>query len=333
VARMDWDRVRRENMARGSSDFVPWEKSLQELLDEEQERKAAHAARRKALREGNAREVVRVDRGGPSATAWEVPIGGRPVVRVTGRIGAGGRPPRGAGDRSARHTGSTSVTVLPRLRSPRVASASDEVALSQSACVLFDKVANRWRREHRADLASAVRFRRGLAAYPELEVISYKKDAAPAIALAVSADDFVALAASSRARRLGTHPVIELADAAPGHSGLLASGDPSMSASVAPAAPTVIRPTGKCVHGLSMKSCPLCGPNRRQVWITDGGRVFHVDRECAFLNSGQDDVRDRKGVVSPKRRVAPNTTRDDAIWREAVKRKPCEGCVKRRRKR
>lgn len=333
MARMDWDRVRRENMARGSSGFVPREKSFQELLDEEQERKVARAARRKALREGDARARARAEGEGPAAPTREVPNGGRPVVSVTGRKAPGGRPLRIAEDGSAGQAEVTSRTFMPRLRSPRVADASDESSLSPSARVLFDKVATRWREVHGADSASADRFRERLAAYPELEIISFKKDAAPAIALATSADDFAALAASNRAQRLDTRPVIELVDAAPGHSSRLANEGPSTSGARELTGPAATAPTGKCMHGLSMRFCPLCGPNRRQVWITDGGRVFHTDRDCTLLDSGQDDVRDRKGVLSPKRRVAPHTTDHDAIWREAVKRTPCKACVKRRRKR
>lgn len=78
-----------------------------------------------------------------------------------------------------------------------------------------------------------------------------------------------------------------------------------------------------CDHYLDRRHCPVCGPKRRTVYITAGGfQRFHLDRNCEFLVRGQEQVRQRGGVVSPIEAVAPDSHR-----RRLEGRMPCKGCA------
>lgn len=83
----------------------------------------------------------------------------------------------------------------------------------------------------------------------------------------------------------------------------------------------------QCSHRLTLDVCPLCGPNRRQVWYTDGGNAFHLVRDCPQLDAGQDKVSARGGVVSGKHRVRSDADRADEHFRNASRREGCQACV------
>jgi hypothetical protein len=74
----------------------------------------------------------------------------------------------------------------------------------------------------------------------------------------------------------------------------------------------------ECKHGLDPDYCSICR-DPQLVYVSGGGEVFHMRRDCPSLESGQQNVLDRGGTLADVNTM----TRSNA---EADGRPPCRTC-------
>lgn len=74
-----------------------------------------------------------------------------------------------------------------------------------------------------------------------------------------------------------------------------------------------------CKHDLAITSCGDCRDGAPFVYISDGGKKFHLSRDCQNLHDGQELVLNRGGEVSKVRAVRGGRA-------EASGRTPCKMC-------
>ncbi len=56
--------------------------------------------------------------------------------------------------------------------------------------------------------------------------------------------------------------------------------------------------SGKCIHNVAGRSCPLCDRKFNTVYISGGGTHWHLDKACSALEDGQEQVRLKGGEVA-----------------------------------
>jgi len=56
--------------------------------------------------------------------------------------------------------------------------------------------------------------------------------------------------------------------------------------------------SGRCTHNVAGGDCPLCDEIFKVVYISGGGRHWHLDSNCEALESGQEKVRLAGGEVA-----------------------------------
>jgi hypothetical protein len=102
-----------------------------------------------------------------------------------------------------------------------------------------------------------------------------------AISVATDVDEFVSLVdnpGSARRKRLGTAVSEQRYDRE------LAARKAARS--------------GRCTHNVAGRDCPLCDEKFKVVYISGGGRHWHLDSNCEALESGQEKVRLAGGEVA-----------------------------------